>query len=54
MRHKPTKYLCKYLKGRDRLEDFASIGGYEDGEQVNKTLGCGLDSTGSGRGPLST
>lgn len=32
MEHRPTKYWIKYLKGRDRLEDFASTGEYEDGD----------------------
>jgi hypothetical protein len=43
-REKCTRFWCESLKERDQLED-QGVGG-------KMAWGCGLDSTGSGQGPV--
>jgi hypothetical protein len=53
-REKCTRFWCEIPKESGRLED-QGVGGKMGSEWILGTLGwvCGLDSTGSGQGPVA-
>jgi hypothetical protein len=53
-REKCTRFWCEIPKERDHLKD-QGVGGKMGSERILGILdwGCGLDSTGSGQGPVA-